>query len=140
MRRSILSILLVLLRLIILGLFVIFITSCDPIFTYYFENKSNKDIWVINDFNSTDGQITSGSEVRHIGPNETITYSDMDWWYFIVKDSMHFYILDHSSVELRHERRITQDEVDTIPPEAIISRITVLKEELHQKNYCFKYP
>ncbi len=127
-------------RFIILCFSLFFITSCDPYFIYYFENKSNTDIWVINDFNSTDGQITSGSEVRHVGPNETIMYGDMDWWYFIVKDSMHFYILDHSFVGLKLSSRITQDEVDTIPPEAIISRITVLKEELHQKNYIIRYP
>ena len=127
-------------RFIILCFSLFFITSCDPCFIYYFENKSNKDIWVINDFNSTDGKITYGSEVRHVGPNETIMYGDMDWWYFIVKDSIHFYILDSSSVELRHACHLTQDEVSSIPPEAVISRITVLKEELHQEGSTFRYP
>ena len=99
---------------------------------FWFENKSGNDLYVIADLNTADGGITSGSFCYWV-PGKGLMTLDRDYsdpWKKVVRYSMHLYVIDAEKVSIRGNYYIPQEDIDSIPEEAILARITVTHQDI----------
>lgn len=121
---------------LIASCFIPIVFSCIAdmvVSSFWFENKSGNDLYVIADLNTADGEITSGS-FCYWSPSGTGKQPfDRDYkdpWEKAVKVSMLLYIVDAEKVYIRGNDYIQQEDIDSIPEEAILARITVTHQDI----------
>lgn len=106
---------------------------------YWFDNDSDKEIYVISDLQPLDNRISAGSEINRIGPhyhNYTIDRDYKNPWSEAIRDSMHLYILDAEKVTLKIGF-LSEEMIQSIPQDAYLARITVLKHQIDEMHITY---
>ena len=106
---------------------------------YWFDNDSDKEIYVISDLQPLDNRITAGSEIARVGPHTHDKTIDRDYnnpWSEAIRDSMHLYVLDAEKVTLKIGF-LSEEMIQSIPQDAYLARITVLKHQINEMHITY---
>ena len=106
---------------------------------YWFDNDSDKEIYLISDLQPLDSRISAGSEINRIGPHYHNYRIDRDYknpWSEAIRDSMHLYILDAEKVTLKIGF-LSEEMIQSIPQDAYLARITVLKHQIDEMHITY---
>lgn len=124
------------------------LVSCDPFgwdivrYGFWFSNDSEKNVFLIVDFNSKDDILSLGSESYHINSEHQLSIDSKKPWKEIIVDSIHLYVIDASLSELPWNggHILTQEEINSIVPESVLARIPLFHENVVINNYEVHYP
>ena len=122
-------------RILVILILFLLVSSCGPIDIRWSQqciNNSDKPVYFIVDLCPQDNVITPGSDWEDAKPHDVaiFTVPEKGYWKKIMKDSIHFYVLDKEKIELQG-KPITKKHVSLIKEEYNLGRIT------HTKDYPY---
>lgn len=110
------------------------LTSCDHFWSIWLYNTSDKDVYIVLDFDTQDDCVSADSQRQLLEAHSDFHFSHFDYWEELIQDSVHFYFIDATKIELP-SILLTKEECEIITNEMILERQTIHREDLAKDEY-----